>query len=147
MTVGRTVHPEDVALQPGEVAYVLIDDTRRLVLAPVELGARTAGRATYPIIGRLELGVGETKELLKASWEGPTGTIAEADLPPFLSWAIQVKTGSAQLRPNATAENRFDVPLAPGAFAETEGSSVANWFAVENAGAPAMLQILGTVSA
>lgn len=144
--LGRTTRVNDLDLAPGAVDHPLIDEKRRLVLGGVELLPRSIGRATKPLIGRLELAAGQKKELSKASWENGEGAVAEADLPSFLSWSIQIKSGSARLKARENGENRWDIPNVPGAFSETEGASVAGWFAEETTGSdPAVLQILATV--
>lgn len=146
MTIGRRALVEEDPVAPGKVEYVLIDELRRVVLAPVELAPRQ-GRATVPFIGRLVLEPATTKQLVEATWEGPDGAVAFTDLPDFVSWLVQIKSGDADLRAFDGATLGFDIPAAPGAFAETEGASVARWWAKNRSETEAaVLQILGTVA-
>jgi len=147
MTIGRTALLEEDSIAPGKVEYVLIDEQRRIVLAPVEMAPRQ-GRASVPFVARLELAAGQAKQLVDAQWEGPDGPVLVADLPRFLSWLVQIKSGDADLRPSSGALFGFDIPLAPGAFGDNEGSTVARWWAKNRSETePAVLQILGTVAA
>ena len=137
MTIGRDTN--------DKVDHVLIDDSRRLVLAPVEAAPRSTGRATRPVIGRLTISSASVAHVLDAQWENKDGAVASADLPPFLSWSIQIKSGSAVLLASLTGSLQYDIPEAPGAFSETEGSSVEGWY-VKNLSETdnAVLQIMGT---
>lgn len=147
MTVGRRRRIDDTPLAEGKVDYLQIDEERRVVLSPVEFAPKTTGRTSRPIFGKIVLAPGQTAHMLTASWEGKDGPVVPADLPPFLSWCVQVKSGAAVLLASATATLYFDIPNTPGAFEESEGASVADWWVRETSEmAGAVLQIVATVA-